>query len=129
MPELDRFVASTFEDICQEARWHLTKAGELNGSYGAIGRWWYGEHEIDLVGLDDRTPAALFGECKWTNAPVGMSLVEDLREKAHEVRWKTSEREEEYVLFSRSGFENGLRDSLDDRWRLVNLQQLTDIFD
>lgn len=129
MPELDRFVAPTFEDICQEALWYLTKAGELNGSYGAIGRWWYGEHEIDLVGLDDRTPAALFGECKWTNAPVGMALVEDLREKAHEVRWKTSEREEEYVLFSKSGFENGLRDSLDDRWQLVNLQQLADIFD
>ncbi|KZN22614.1 hypothetical protein A4G99_19335 [Haladaptatus sp. R4] len=63
------------------------------------------------------------------NAPVGISLVEDLREKAHEVRWKTSEREEEYVLFSKSCFENGLRDNLDDRWQLVDLQQLADIFD
>lgn len=57
-----------------------------------------------------------------------MALVKELREKAREVRWKTSEREEEYVLFSKSGFENGLRDRLDDHWQLVNLQQLADVF-
>jgi AAA+ ATPase superfamily predicted ATPase len=129
MPELDRFVATTFEDICQEALWQLAKGGELVGSYGAIGRWWYGEHEIDVVGLDDRTPTALFGECKWTTVPVGMQLVEDLREKAREVRWKTGERDEEYVLFSKSGFEDGLRDRLDDRWRLLDLEKLAVVFE
>ncbi|WP_231188024.1 ATP-binding protein [Haladaptatus sp. DYF46] len=128
MPELDRFVATTFEDICQEALWKLAKNGELNGSYGAIGRWWYGGHEIDIVGLDDRTPTALFAECKWTTTPVGTDLVEDLREKAREVRWKTGERDEEFVLFSKSGFENGLRESLDDRWHLIDLEKLAAVF-
>lgn len=128
IPELDRFVSKTFEDVCQEAIWHLVKSKQLNGSYGAIGRWWYGEHEIDIVGLDDRTPAVIFGECKWTNTPVGISLAEKLEEKADEMRWKRGEREEEYVLFSRSGFDEKLSDHLDDRWHLYDLERMADVF-
>lgn len=129
MPELDRFVARTFEDVCQEALWRLVRDGAIEGSYGAIGRWWYGEEEIDLVGLDDRTPSILLAECKWTNAPVGMDLAADLREKADDVRWKTGERDVEYALFSRSGFEDGLRERLDDRWHLFDLDALAAVFE
>lgn len=124
LPELDRFTATTFEDVCREALWQLVRDGATEFTYGAVGRWWYGEHEIDVVGLDDQTPAAIFGECKWTDAPVGESLAERLREKATEVRWKTGEREEEFVLFSKAGFEDDLREQLGDRWHLFDLQQL-----
>lgn len=128
LPELDRFASTTFEDVCQEALWQLARNGRLDHSYGAIGRWWYGEHEIDLVGLDERTPAILFGECKWTDAPVGMDLAEDLLAKTDHVRWKNGEREEAYALFSKAGFEDGLRDRLDDDWHLFDLQRLSTIF-
>ena len=30
-----------------------------------VGRWWYKEEEIDIVGYDDRSASILFGECKW----------------------------------------------------------------
>jgi uncharacterized protein len=129
MPELDRFVSTTFEHICREAVWKLATNGELNGSYGAVGRWWYGGHEINVVGLDDRTPAALFAECKWTTTPVGMELAENLCEKAREVRWKTGDRDEEIVLFSKSGFEDGLRGKLNDRWQLIDLEKLAVVFE
>ena len=129
LPELDRFVAATFEDVCREAVWELTRTEQLNGTYGAVGRWWYGEEEIDLVALDDRTPSALFGECKWTTTPVGMGLAENLREKAAEVRWKTGEREEEFVLFSRAGFEDGLTDQLGSRWSLFDLESMAAVFE
>lgn len=128
LPQLDQFVSATFEDICKEALWKLSRNGQLNHAYGAIGRWWYGEQEIDLVGLDERTPAAIFGECKWTNTPVGMGLVEDLLSKSDEVRWKRGERKEAYALFSRSGFEDSLRDRLDDNWHLFDLQRLSAVF-
>lgn len=127
-PELDRFVSATFEDVCEEALWELSRSGQLSHTYGAIGRWWYGEHEIDLVGLDEQTPAAIFGECKWTNTPVGMGLAEDLLAKANEVRWKTNEREEAYALFSKAGFEDGLRQELDERWHLFDVQRLSAVF-
>lgn len=128
LPELDRFVSATFEDVCEEALWELSRTEQLDHAYGAIGRWWYGEHEIDLVGLDERTPAAIFGECKWTDTPVGMSLAEDLLSKTDEVRWKRGEREEAYALFSKSGFEPDLQDRLDDDWHLFDLQRLSAVF-
>jgi hypothetical protein len=128
LPDLDRFVSTAFEDICEEALWKLSRNGELDRSYGAIGRWWYGGHEIDLVGLNERSPAAIFGECKWTNTPVGMDLAEDLRAKTDHVRWKNGEREQAYALFSKAGFEDGLRDSLGDDWYLFDLPQLSNAF-
>lgn len=129
LPELDRFVAATFEDVCREALWRLTHTDRLHGSYGAIGRWWYGEQEIDLVALDDRTPSVLFGECKWTTTPVGTGLLDHLQEKATEVRWKTGAREEEFAIFSKAGFEEGLSNQLDDRWHLFDLQSLSSVFE
>ena len=128
LPDLDSFTAKTFEDVCQEALWQLTRDSALEFTYGAIGRWWYGEHEIDVVGLDDRTPAVIFGECKWTSTPVGEDLAERLREKAAEVRWKTGEREEEFVLFSKAGFEDGLRKQLGGQWYLFDRERLEAIF-
>nr|WP_264822429.1 ATP-binding protein [Halocatena marina] len=129
VPELNRFVSKTFEDICQELLWRLVTTDQLKCSCDAIGRWWHGEHEIDIVGLDDRTPAAVFGECKWTNTPVGMSLVEKLREKSDEVRWKRNDRDEEYILFSKSGFDKTLDETLDDRWHLYDLERIARVFD
>lgn len=128
LPDLDQFVSATFEDICEEALWELSRNEQLDHAYGAIGRWWYGEQEIDLVGLDEKTPAAIFGECKWTDAPVGTKLAEDLSSKTDEVRWKNGEREETYALFSKSGFEDGLRDRLDDNWYLFDLPRLASVF-
>ncbi len=129
LPELDRFVATTFEDVCREALWKLARTDQLNGSYGAIGRWWYGGEEIDLVALDDRTPSALFAECKWTTTPVGMSLADDLREKASDVRWKVGELIEEFALFSRAGFEEGLADQLGNQWSLFDVESLSAVFE
>lgn len=129
LPELDQFVSATFEDVCREALWQLTTTDRLHGSYGAVGRWWYGEQEIDLVALDDRAPSVLFGECKWTTSPIGTGLVEQLQEKATEVRWKTGAREEEFALFSKAGFEDGVTEQIDDRWHLFDLQSLASVFE
>lgn len=128
LPELDEYVSKTFEDVCREALWRLSSTGELRTTYGAIGRWWYGGEEIDIVGLNDREPRAVFGECKWTETPVGMDLAAALEEKASSVRWKTGNRSEEYVLFSKAGFEDGLRERLDDNWRLFDLERLESVF-
>lgn len=128
VPQFDGYVAETFENICREALWRLSADGELASQYASVGRWWYGEDEIDVVGLNDREPAAVFGECKWTNTPVGRELVADLRAKVDEVRWKSGERDEEYVLFSKSGFDSSLADELGPRWHLYDLERLSDAF-
>lgn len=125
-PGLPDHVSSTFEDICQEAVWEAVRQGVI-GPYADIGRWWYGEQEIDIVGLSPGDDRILFGECKWTADPVGYGLVDSLTEKAADVRWGPSDRTEEFALFSRSGFVDGLAEGVDDNWSLFGPAELSDL--
>ncbi|WP_436932489.1 ATP-binding protein [Halosimplex halobium] len=122
-PNLPDHVATTFEDVCQEVVWEAIRRDEL-GPYSEVGRWWYGEDEIDIVGLAPDADRILLAECKWTTDPVGRSLASQLRDKAERVRWGPDTREEEFALFSKSGFVDGLADDLDDRWSLYNLKAI-----
>lgn len=122
-PNLPDHVATTFEDVCREVVWAAIRRDEL-GPYSEVGRWWYGEDEIDIVGLapdDDRT---LLAECKWTTDPVGHSLAATLRDKAERVQWGPDTRDEEFALFSKSGFVDGLAEDLDDNWSLFSLTEI-----
>jgi AAA+ ATPase superfamily predicted ATPase len=129
LPNLDEYVSKTFEDVCEEALWKLSRSGELGGSYSKLGSWWYGENEIDIVGLDSETPAAVFCECKWTTSGVGEGVARSFEEKVEEVRWRNDEREEEFVLFSKAGFEDGLEELFGDEWKLYGLEDLRRIFE
>jgi len=125
-PGLPDHVATTFEDVCVEATWEAIRCGDL-GPYADVGRWWYGEDEVDIVGLAPNDDRMLLAECKWTSEPVGYGLVESLREKADRVRWGPETRDEEFALFSKSGFVDGLDDDLDDSWSLFSLAELDDL--
>jgi len=122
-PNLPDHVATTFEDVCQEAVWEAIRRGEF-GPYSAVGRWWYGEDEIDIVGLAPDADRILLAECKWTTQPVGHSLVSQLQEKAARVRWGPDTRDEEFALFSKSGFVDGLAADIGDNWSLFSLREL-----
>jgi len=122
-PNLPDHVATTFEDVCQEAVWEAIRRGEF-GPYSAVGRWWYGEDEIDIVGLAPDADRILLAECKWTNQPVGHSLVSQLQEKAARVRWGPDTRDAEFALFSKSGFVDGLAADVGDNWSLFSLREL-----
>lgn len=62
-PNLPDHVATTFEDICKEAVWEAIRRNEL-GPYSEVGRWWYGDDEIDTVGLAPDADRILLAECK-----------------------------------------------------------------
>ncbi|ACV48176.1 MULTISPECIES: ATP-binding protein [Halomicrobium] len=125
-PNLSDHVATTFKDVCREAVWAAIRRDDL-GPYSEVGRWWYGEDEIDIVGLAPGDDRILFGECKWTNEPVGHGLASQLREKGERVRWGPDTRDEEYALFSRNGFVDGLADDLGDDWELFDLSRIGEI--
>jgi AAA+ ATPase superfamily predicted ATPase len=122
-PNLPDHVATTFEDVCQEAVWAAIRGDQLE-LYSDVGRWWYGEDEIDIVGLAPDADRILFAECKWTSEPVGPALVSQLREKAERVRWGPDTRDEEFALFSKSGFVDGLAEDVGDNWSLFDLTEL-----
>jgi AAA+ ATPase superfamily predicted ATPase len=126
-PELPDHVAPTFEDVCRDAVWEAIRQEEV-GPYSEVGPWWYGEHEIDIVGLAPSDDRILFAECKWTNELVGHELVDSLAAKTEHVRWGPDNRDERFVLFSKSGFVDGLECDLDDRWTLFELSDLEALF-
>ncbi|MXR52605.1 AAA family ATPase [Halovenus sp. WSH3] len=125
-PDLPMHVATTFEDVCQEAVWEGIRQGRFD-PYSEVGRWWYGEDEIDIVGLAPNDDRVLLAECKWTTEPVGEDLVESLQAKAESVRWGPADRDERFAVFSKSGFVDGLDTQLDDRWSLFTLADIDDI--
>ena len=126
-PDLPTHVATTFEDACREALWAGIRRGDVD-PYSELGRWWYGEHEVDIVGLAPNDDRLLLAECTWTSDPVGRSLVERLRTKADHVRWGPGNRTERFALFSKSGFVDGLADEVDDNWSLYGLSDLEALF-
>ena len=56
----------------------------------------------------------LFGECKYSSSPKGVEVLHELRRKAKYVPWKTQTRKELFVLYSRSGFTDELRQMAED---------------
>ena len=108
---LSTHTSQTFEDVCQQA----VQTASFPVSCSRVGRWWYNQAEVDVVGLDEQTQTLLLGECKWTTSSVGVGLLEDLETLTDDVRWKGTERTVQYVLFSRAGFTDELRRLAGDR--------------
>ena len=69
-----------------------------------IGRYWDSNLEIDIVGFNSAEKKIIFGECKFSEKPVGTNIYEDLKKKAEQVDWNKDKRKEYYILFSKSGF-------------------------
>ena len=82
------------------------------------------EEKIDVVGLAPTDDRILITECKWASEPVGEALVESLQAKAPKVRWGPEDRTEEFALFSKSGFVDGLEECLGDNWSLLSLADI-----
>ena len=56
--------------------------------------------EIDIVALDDDGGKVLFGECKLAGHKVTRADLQQLREKARQVKWLSGSRQEYFALFS-----------------------------
>jgi hypothetical protein len=111
-PEMADFVSRPFEELC------CTALRPLYSEYliTDVGQWWYGDHEVDVVGLaDDGT--LIVGECKFQGSPVGYDVFSTLQNHTEELRWNPGggDRTEEYALFSRSGFEQSVTETAEER--------------
>lgn len=116
-PALAEHVAPIFERLCRV--WVRSRRGD---SVSRVGAWWgasapsvksreRSREEIDIVGMA-RGKVAIVGECKWTNRPVGVSLLADLENfkipalRHDGLRFVS---DPEILIFSRSGFTERLR--------------------
>jgi AAA+ ATPase superfamily predicted ATPase len=109
-PQISAFMGEVFEKLCIEYMWGVY--GDLPFPFQNIGRWWgnnpelKSEAEIDFIAYSDDKAQAIFGECKWTNEPLGKPIVMGLIEKSGMFRQFA---QKHYFLFSKSGFTAGAR--------------------
>ena len=68
-----------------------------------IGRWWHKDKEIDLVALNEKSKEMGFFEVKWSDLKLRetMDILEELKEKAKEVKWNDEERKEYYGVIAK----------------------------
>ena len=68
-----------------------------------MGRWWYKENEIDIIGLNPDKKQITFFECKYKNLTYNKSLkiLEELKEKTPNVKWHNDTRMEQYGLIAK----------------------------
>ena len=103
-PDLDHFVATAFEEAAIRFTGRLAQADKLGFMPERIGGWWNRHAEIDVVAVNLTEKIALVGECKWTIHPLGMSVLDDLKQKAG-VLTKDHEIEQvQFAIFARNGF-------------------------
>jgi hypothetical protein len=103
--QLPAFVGRSFEPLCREFI-----GARFPGRWPALGPWWGArrvggkriEVELDIVGLNDETHEALFGECKWSDRVDAGAVLADLERKAASVEWGRSGRKETFAVFARS---------------------------
>ena len=74
-----------------------------------VGRWWDKNTEVDIVALGENNKI-VFGECKYSKKQVGLSILKQLQEKAKNIKWNNNNREEYFILFSKSGFSEELEE-------------------
>ena len=110
-PYLSEYMGKVFEEICKQYFWKLLLDGKCPVEFSSLGRWWGNDPvhkcqaEIDIMGEQDKD-TALFGECKWTNAKVDLSVLEALVKRGELFPYSKVH----YFLFAKSGFTKGCID-------------------
>ena len=127
-PDYCSYMGLVFEKVCMDYLNSKNARGELPILYTSIGRWWgtnaatHGQEKIDLIANDGKD--YLFGECKWRNEKLDISVLKDLKAKADVFR--INRKNSYYVLFSKSGFTEAVLNEVrsDDSILLVDLAEL-----
>ncbi len=126
--QLDTFMGIAFEEICKQYLIEMIRSGKLEFIPKPIGKWWGNnkiekrQEEIDL--LAGNHVFTLYGECKWRNAHLDPSILQDLERKSQNIIFGEKKR---FYLFSKSGFHPSLCQLAENR-EDVNLVGIEDLF-
>lgn len=123
LEELDKdftskFVAFTYESICQDLFAFFCQSGAIDFTPSKIGSYWVNEYgdentQIDVAAVDKKNKRLFVGECKYHKSPVDADVYFDLKKKVEQS--KELERSFAgykiiYGVFSKSGFKDRLLD-------------------
>jgi hypothetical protein len=105
MPDISDYLGRIFEDICKEYLIRRNIEMTLPFMFNTIGRWWgtnpqtKSQEEIDILAVYQEN--AIFGECKWKNESLGLSVLNELIRRSEILK---KYRNSSYMLFSKAGF-------------------------
>jgi hypothetical protein len=103
-PDLEHFAAAAFEEASREHLAWLARQGKIPFLPERIGGWWEQNVEIDVLAISRTEKQALVAECKWSIHPLGVNILDDLKQKAQSLLVTGQILQMHYALFSRSGF-------------------------
>ena len=101
-PELDAFTSTVFEQACRQYFWRNGLKGKLPFQPKQIGGWWQVNQEVDIVLLSDSH--TMLVECKWSQRPVGVDILEQLEEKSKALFKEVNGQPVLFGLCARLGF-------------------------
>ena len=119
------YLGAVYEDVIRESCFGYAREGRLPFMPQTVGAWWgsvceegvWSETEIDVLAMDDRNIAV--GECKYRSKQVGIKEYRNLQMKAAFIPAKG--REMYYLLASKSGFTDELKETRDPRLTLIDM--------
>lgn len=102
LADLPTLMGRVFEELVRSLLLRKNDTTLLPFRFNRIGGFWSrrGDVEIDIVALDDDGGKVLFGECKLAGHKVTRADLQQLREKARQVKWLSGSRQEYFALFS-----------------------------
>ena len=129
-PDYNSYMGLVFEKVCIDYLSVKNARGELPILFTTIGRWWgtnpitHGQEEIDLIANDGKD--YIFGECKWRNEKMDISVLYGLKEKSD--IFNKDRKSTYYILFSKSGFTDAVitEAKVDNSIMLVDLEEIMD---
>lgn len=105
---ISEFMGPVFEEICKQYLWRKLEQKACPVNFLNIDRWWGTDplrkcpSEIDIIG-DDGESTGLFAECKWTNSPIDLCILELLMQRSAIFSYEFRH----FFLFGKSGFTEG----------------------
>jgi AAA+ ATPase superfamily predicted ATPase len=123
---ISAYMGLVFEGICKQYLWEEMKKKSLPFYFGRAGRWWGNnpeekrQEEIDILAY--HKDSALFGECKWTNAPVDIDVLTALAEKVKLFHYKKNR----FWIFAKTGITDRLIAEAEkqDNVRLIRFEEM-----
>ncbi len=118
----EQFVSYAFEEAARAYITRLARKGGLPFLPERIGGWWDQNNEIDVIAVSESEAALLAGECKWSVNPVGMNILQELKQKVEVLQAARSWERISYFLFSKAGYTPALQEqaSRDETLHLVS---------
>jgi len=122
----DAYLGHVFEEIVEEVfrKW----CSDKKIVYDKTGRWWHGEDEIDIVGLNQSDNSMITIEVKWSKKKRTKVDVENLLLRSEKVRWGNNDTDRSYLYVSRGGFTDPCLEWMDDEgimhWDLNDISKI-----